>query len=211
MNERGILVVVSGFSGAGKGTLMKHLLEKYDYSLSISMTTRNPRVGEVEGKDYFFVTTDEFEACIAEEGFIEYANYCNNYYGTPKKYVEQELEAGHDVILEIEAQGALQVKNKFKEALLVFVLTPDVNTLFTRLNGRGTENQEQIDRRLHRAAEEVDLINDYDAVIVNDDLEAATDRLHGIIQAAKAATFRNKEFTEGFREQFAELFKGGEK
>jgi len=206
MNKRGILVVISGFSGAGKGTLMKKLISDYDYSLSISMTTRSPRPGEVEGKDYFYVTTEQFEKTIAEGGLIEHANYCNNYYGTPKAYVESELEAGRDVILEIEAQGALQVKKKFPEAFLVFVLTPDVDTLYSRLKNRGTETDEVINRRLHRAAEEVDLVDNYDAVIVNGDLDESAVRLHQIIQSAKADTYRNKEFIEGFREQFEKLF-----
>lgn len=206
MTQRGILVVISGFSGAGKGTLMKKLISEYEYSLSISMTTRNPRPGEIDGKDYFFVSTDKFEDTIAQGGFIEHASYCNNYYGTPREYVEKELEAGRDVILEIEAQGALQVKKKFPEAFLVFVLTPDVETLYNRLKNRGTETDEVIDRRLHRAAEEVDLVGNYDAVIVNDDLNESTVRLHQIIQSAKADTYRNNDFIESFRSQFVELF-----
>ena len=206
MKQRGILVVISGFSGAGKGTLMKKLIDEYDYSLSISMTTRAPRTGEVDGREYFFVTTEQFEETIKQGGLIEYANYCNNYYGTPKDYVERELDAGRDVILEIEAQGALQVKKKFPEAFLVFILTPDVETLYTRLKGRGTETDEVIDRRLHRAAEEVDLVGNYDSVVVNDDLEQSAKRLHQIIQSAKADTYRNNEFIEGFRAQFDKLF-----
>jgi len=189
---------------------MKSLLSKYDYSLSISMTTRNPREGEVDGKDYFFVAKEKFESVIAEDGLIEHANYCGNYYGTPKSYVEKELSEGRDVILEIEAQGALQIKEKYPEAFLMFVLTPDVPVLYERLKGRGTENDQDINRRLCRAREEVDLVSKYDAIIVNDDLEEATDRLHSIIQAAKAATYRNKDFIEGFHEQFAELLKGGQ-
>ena len=120
MNKKGIIVVVSGFSGAGKGTLMKALLNEYDnYALSISATTRNPRPGEENGREYFFVTKDEFEKLIAEDGLVEYANYVGNYYGTPKKFVREKLDQGKDVILEIEIQGALQIKKKFPQALLL--------------------------------------------------------------------------------------------
>lgn len=210
MMRKGVLVVISGFSGAGKGTLMKRLISKYGYSLSISNTTRDPRPGEVDGKDYFFVSKQEFEDKIKQNGFIEYACYCNNYYGTPKAYVESELEAGRDVILEIEAQGALQVKKLFPESLLVFIITPDVMCLVDRLRGRGTESDEVIDRRLHRAEEEINYISDYDSIVINDDLEKCVDELHQIIQASRYATYRNVEFIEGFRDQFKDLFEEGE-
>lgn len=209
MNGKGILVVISGFSGAGKGTLMKKLVSDYDYALSVSMTTRAPRAGEVNGQDYYFVTREEFEDTISHDGLIEYASYCNNYYGTPKEYVNKELSLGRDVILEIEAQGAVQVRKKFPEALLIFVLTPDVEILNSRLRARGTESEEDIERRLHRAAQEVNCVDDYDAVIVNDDLDEAAERLHMVIQSAKAATYRNKEFIEGFKPQFEKLLEGG--
>ena len=126
MNQRGILIVVSGFSGAGKGTLMKELMKRYEetYALSVSATTRNPREGEVDGREYFFKTTEEFEKMIAKEELIEYARYVENYYGTPRTYVEQQLEAGKDVILEIEIQGALKVKERFPDTLLLFVTPP---------------------------------------------------------------------------------------
>ena len=126
MNQRGILIVVSGFSGAGKGTLMKELMKRYEetYALSVSATTRNPREGEVDGREYFFKTTEEFEKMIAKEELIEYARYVENYYGTPRTYVEQQLEAGKDVILEIEIQGALKVKERFPDTLLLFVSPP---------------------------------------------------------------------------------------
>ena len=143
MNKEGILIVVSGFSGAGKGTIMKALLERYDnYALSISATTRNPRPGEEEGKAYFFKTTEEFEKMIAKDDLIEYAMYVGNYYGTPKAYVEEQLCAGKDVILEIEIQGALKVKEKFPNTLLLFVTPPSAEELRKRLEGRGTETQE---------------------------------------------------------------------
>ena len=145
MKHRGILIVVSGFSGAGKGTLMKELISTYDnYALSVSMTTRKPRPGEEEGKSYFFVDKDTFEETIAKDGLIEYASYCGNYYGTPREYVEACLDNGRDVILEIEIQGALKVKEKFPEALLLFIMPPSAEELKRRLEGRGTESEEVI-------------------------------------------------------------------
>ncbi len=155
MKHKGILIVVSGFSGAGKGTLMKQLVRTYDnYALSVSMTTRSPRAGEEEGKEYFFVSKEVFEEKISQEGLIEYASYCDNYYGTPRDYVEKQLEKGKDVILEIEIQGALKVKEKFPTALLMFVMPPGAAELKKRLEGRGTESPEVIQKRLKRATEE---------------------------------------------------------
>ena len=138
--NKGILVVVSGFSGAGKGTVMKRLMEKYDdYALSVSATTRKPRPGEEDGREYFFRTRDEFEKLIEEDALLEYARYVENYYGTPRSYVEEQLQAGRNVILEIEIQGAMKIKEKIPEALLVFVTPPTVEELERRLTGRGTE------------------------------------------------------------------------
>ena len=151
--SRGVLVVVSGFSGAGKGTVMKRLLEKYDnYALSISVTTRKPRPGEEDGREYFFRTKEEFEKFIEEDALIEYAQYVDNYYGTPRFYVEEQLAAGKDVILEIEIQGAMKVKEKNPEAVLVFVTPPTVEELKRRLTERGTETPEVIAERLARAS-----------------------------------------------------------
>ena len=134
MREKGILIVVSGFSGSGKGTIMKELLKQYDnYALSISATTRNPRPGEEDGREYFFKTVEDFEKMIAKEELIEYARYVDNYYGTPRAYVEEQLEAGKDVILEIEIQGALKVKEKFPDTLLLFVTPPSAEELKSRL------------------------------------------------------------------------------
>ena len=163
MSQHGILVVVSGFSGAGKGTLMKELLNRYDnYALSISATTRSPREGEQDGREYFFVSREHFQKMIAENQLIEYAQYVNHYYGTPRDYVEQHLEQGKDVILEIEIQGALKVKKRFPEALLLFVTPPSAQELKRRLVGRGTETLEVINARLHRAAEEASGMEAYD-------------------------------------------------
>ena len=152
MTRKGILIVVSGFSGAGKGTLMKELVRTYEnYALSVSMTTRSPRPGEEEGKEYFFVSEEEFKEKLEQDGLIEYANYCGNYYGTPREYVERQLEKGKDVILEIEIQGALKIKEKFPTALLIFVMPPDAAELKKRLEGRGTESPEVIAQRICRA------------------------------------------------------------
>ena len=155
MREKGILIVVSGFSGSGKGTIMKELLKQYDnYALSISATTRNPRPGEEDGREYFFKTVEDFEKMIAKEELIEYARYVDNYYGTPRAYVEEQLEAGKDVILEIEIQGALKVKEKFPDTLLLFVTPPSAEELKSRLVGRGTETMDVIEFRMKRAKEE---------------------------------------------------------
>ena len=194
MDNRGILTVVSGFSGAGKGTLMKRLLEKYDnYSLSISATTRAPRDGEEHGREYFFHSKEEFEELISQDALIEYAQYVENYYGTPKAYVEKQLEAGRDVILEIEIQGALKVKEKMPDTLLMFVTPPTAAELKRRLTDRGTETPEVIESRLRRASEEAEGMPLYDYVLINDDLEECVDRLHGIIQSQHAFYRKNNK------------------
>ena len=209
MGKRGILVVVSGFAGSGKGTLMKELTSKYDnYALSVSATTRNPRPGEVEGREYFFKTVEEFEKMIAEDAFVEYAQYVSNYYGTPREYVEKQLEAGKDVILEIEIQGALQVKEKFPETLLLFVTPPSAEILKQRLVGRGTETMPVIEARLARAAEEAEGIEKYDYLIINDVLDECVVTMHEIIQNEHVRTFRNKEFIKNMREDLKGFSKG---
>lgn len=197
MNKKGILIVVSGFSGAGKGTIMKALLNKYDnYALSISATTRNPREGEVDGREYFFKTREEFEKMIAKDELIEYAKYVNNYYGTPKAYVEEQLANGKDVILEIEIQGALKVKEKFPETLLLFVTPPSAEILKARLIGRGTETMEVIEQRMSRACEEAEGMDKYDYYVVNDVLEECVENVHNIIQAEHSRSYRNITFAE---------------
>ncbi len=202
MSEKGILIIVSGFSGAGKGTLMKRITQKYDnYALSVSATTREPRKGEVEGKDYFFKTVDEFEKMIAKDELIEYAMYVDHFYGTPKAYVEEQLQTGRDVILEIELQGALKVKEKYPDALLLFVVPPTVAELKNRLLKRGTETLEVIRNRLDRAKEEAAYLEQYDYLVVNDDLEACVDQIHGIIQAEHARTTRSQDFIAEIRQE----------
>ena len=207
MDSKGILIVVSGFSGAGKGTLMKELLKNHpgQYTLSISATTRQPRDGEEDGREYFFITKEEFEKMIAQEQLIEYARYVNNYYGTPRAYVEQKLEEGKDVILEIEIQGAMKVKKRFPETVLLFVATPTAGELKRRLTGRGTESEEVIESRLQRAVEEADGMDQYDYLIINDDLERCTKELHDIIQGEHRRSFRNMEFMENIKQDLQRL------
>ena len=209
MKNKGILTVVSGFAGTGKGTLMKRLVSDYDcYALSVSMTTRQPRPGEENGREYFFVTKEEFEQKIEQEGLIEHACYVGNYYGTPRDYVEKMLADGKDVILEIEIQGALKVKERFPETLLIFVMPPSAEELRSRLIGRGTETMEVIDKRMSRAAEEAQGIEKYDYIVVNDDLDRCTKELHHIIASAHCRPVHNQEFIEQIREDLMRMSKG---
>lgn len=206
MGKKGILIVVSGFSGAGKGTIMKELLKRYDnYALSVSATTRAPREGEADGREYFFVTEQEFEKMIAKEELIEYAKYVDNYYGTPRAYVEEQLLAGKDVILEIEIQGALKVKEKFPETLLLFVTPPSAEILKERLVGRGTEEMDVIRFRMRRACEEAEGMDKYDYLIVNDDLDTCVAEVHRIIQSEHRRSFRNVQMIETIKRELQEL------
>ncbi|MCC8060304.1 MAG: guanylate kinase [Clostridiales bacterium] len=209
MSHKGNLAVVSGFSGAGKGTLMKALLEQYpmQYALSISATTRKPREGEEHGREYFFLTKEQFEQLIAEDALIEYAGYVGNYYGTPKRYVQEQLEAGRDVILEIEIQGALKVKKKFPDTLLLFVAPPSAAELEKRLRGRGTETDEVIRSRLARAAEEAAYMEQYDYLLINDDLSVCVEQMHALIQAQRARVSGNSSFIADMRSQLEHLRK----
>ncbi|MDE7271117.1 MAG: guanylate kinase [Acetatifactor sp.] len=210
--EKGILIVLSGFSGAGKGTLVKKLLETYDnYALSISMTTRAPRPGEEEGVHYFFTDREHFEEQIAADGLIEYAQYCGNYYGTPRAYVEEQLSAGRNVLLEIEIQGALKVKELFPESLLLFVTPPSGAELERRLRGRGTETEEVIASRLARASEESEGMEAYDYIVINDDLETCVEELHHIVEAARRAPIRREAFIKEIREELKGFMKGAQK
>ena len=192
--QKGILVVVSGFSGSGKGTIMKKLMEKYSekYALSVSATTRSPRPGEEHGVDYFFVTKEQFEDMIHKEELVEYAQYVSNYYGTPKAYVEEQLTAGKSVILEIEIQGALKIKEQFPDTLLLFVTAPSAEELKNRLTGRGTETQEVIAARLSRAVEESQGMEEYDYLVVNDKVDETVELVDTIIEGLK------NQNTEGF-------------
>ena len=207
LNNRGILIVISGFSGAGKGTVMKRLMEKHSdaYALSVSMTTRGPRSGEVEGVHYFYVSREQFEQNIAEDGFIEHAQYCGNYYGTPRAYVEKQLSEGKNVILEIEIQGALLVKEKYPETLLLFVTPPSAEELKRRLVSRGTETMEEIEARLKRAIDEAKFMDKYDYIVLNDEVEKCVDKIHELVDAAKHGADCNREFIEKMKKELAEL------
>lgn len=201
MKNKGILTIISGFSGVGKGTLVKGLLDRYDnYALSVSATTRLPRPGEVDEESYFFISHDDFKNRIKNDEFLEYAKYVDNYYGTPRDYVKKQLEAGRDILLEIEIQGAMQVKKLMPEAFTIFVMPPYAKNLQDRLIGRNTESMEVIQARLLRAAKEAEEIEQYDAILVNDDLEKSVEALHNLIQAVHCETFRNKEFINHIRE-----------
>ena len=207
--SKGILVVVSGFSGAGKGTVMKRLMEKYDnYALSVSVTTRSPRPGEQDGKEYFFRTREEFEELIQKDALIEYAQYVKNYYGTPRAYVEEQLNAGKDVILEIEIQGAMKIKEQFPESLLLFVTPPSAEELQKRLVGRGTETADVIAQRLARAYEESEGMDAYDYIVVNDDLDECAAAVQKYVEAAKNVPSRRVEFITEIREELKGFAKG---
>lgn len=211
MADKGVLIVLSGFSGAGKGTLVKKLLQTYgNYALSISMTTRAPREGEEDGVAYFFTDKEHFEETIDKGGFIEYAKYCDNYYGTPKAYVEEQLAAGRDVILEIEIQGALKVKKQFPESVLLFVTPPSAKELERRLVGRGTEDIDVIRKRLARASEESEGIEAYDYIVVNDNLDDCVEELHQLVNAARRAPVRREAFIKEIREELKGFAKGAE-
>lgn len=202
----GLLIVMSGFSGAGKGTLMKRLLNDYeDYVFSVSMTTRAPREGEVNGKDYFFVTKEEFEKTIAEDGFVEYATYVGNYYGTPKAYVEEQLKKGKNVILDIEVQGAMQIKEKFPDALMLFVIPPSIKVLLERLRKRGTEDEATIQRRITQAKTECTYMDKYEYIVINDDLDTAVQEMHAMVTSAKFTNARRREFIKEIIEELKSI------
>ena len=211
MAEKGILIVISGFSGAGKGTLVKRLLETYDnYALSVSMTTRQPREGEREGIEYFFTDREHFEEKIERDELVEYARYCDNYYGTPKAYVEEQLAAGRDVILEIEIQGALKVKEKFPQSLLLFVTPPSAKELERRLKMRGTETEDVIAKRLAIAYEESEGMEAYDYMVINDDLDTCVEEIHRLVDAARRVPVRRSDFLKEIREELKGFVKGAE-
>lgn len=201
MSNKGLLVVISGFSGVGKGTVVKRLVSEYGYSLSVSATTRAPREGEVDGKDYYFKSVEDFRNLIDYNGFIEWAQYVDNYYGTPRKFVEQEMAQGHDVILEIEVQGAMNIKRQYKDAVLIFLTAPDAVSLRERLAGRGTETEEVINKRMNRAKEESNDMDVYDYIVVNDDLDECVSTVNSIIVSTKCLKENNLKFIEEIKEE----------
>ena len=201
-SHKGIIIVVSGFSGAGKGTIMKELISRYDdYALSVSATTRDPRPGEEHGREYFFVSRERFMEMIQNDELLEYAKYVDNYYGTPRSYVEQEMAKGKDVILEIEMQGALKIKAKYPESVLVFITPPTVEELIARLRKRGTETEEVIRKRLEKAAMEAEGIEAYDYILVNDNLDKTAKHLNYLIQDQHMRVRSQIEFLERIRKE----------
>ena len=202
MANKGILTVISGFSGSGKGTVVKRMIEKYDYALSISATTRAPRQGEIDGEHYFFVTKEEFEDKINNNGLLEWAEYVGNYYGTPKDYVDRMLSVGKNVILEIEMQGGLKVKEQCPEAVLIFMVPPSAEELKNRLIGRGTEDIETVNKRLRRASEEIDYIDDYDYIVVNNEIEKCAEDINAIICSEHNKVLNNSDMISIIKDDF---------
>ena len=199
MQSKGMLVIISGPSGSGKGTVVKRLDTDANYALSISMTTRAPRQGEVEGRDYFFCTVDEFNAKRDSGELLEHALFCGNFYGTPRTYVEEQIEKGKAVVLEIDVNGALQVRDKFPEAVLIFLIPPTMQELERRLIYRNTEDRETIEDRLRRANEEVQLIDKYNYLVINDKVEDAVKGINTIINAESMKPFRSMAITSAFK------------
>ena len=192
LDERGLLIVISGPSGVGKGTVRNALFQREGHNLvySISMTTRAPRNGETNGKEYYFVSREEFEERIKNNQFLEYAEFVGNYYGTPLDKVEDNLNEGNEVVLEIEVQGAMQVRKKKRDAIFIFIDPPTMQDLKNRLNRRGTEPKEVIQSRYEKACREVELAYLYDYIVVNDSVENAADKIMAIIRAEHAKTER---------------------
>jgi guanylate kinase len=194
MKKKGLLIVISGPSGAGKGTICKEWMQKNsDAVLSISATTRAPRPMEREGVNYFFKTREEFETMIEKNDFLEYAKVYDNYYGTPRKYVQQMLMEGKDVILEIDIQGALKVKERYDEGVFIFIVPPSMDELKRRIVTRGTEDPDVILKRFSSAFEEINFIKRYNYVVVNDTVEEATKKVEAIVMAEKCRVDRNTE------------------
>ena len=211
MKTRGSLIVLSGFAGVGKGTVLKSLFETHEgYAYSVSATTRSPRPGEVDGVHYFFVSKERFEQMIANDELLEYACYVDDYYGTRKGYVDSKLEDGFDVILEIEVQGALNIKKKVPDAILIYMLPPSAVTLRDRLTGRGTETPDVIRKRMERAAEEAVGVEQYDYIVVNDDADECAQELNSLIRAQRHRTGSNKAFIRMIQEDLKRLTKEGD-
>lgn len=198
--SRGILVVFSGPSGSGKGTVLKEALKRNDdLKVSVSVTTRSPRKGEVDGVDYIFYSQDKFKELIEKDGFLEWACFCENYYGTPKAEIESLLAAGKNVVLEIEVQGAMKIREKCPEAVLIFNLPPSMEELKNRLIGRNTDTEDVIKKRLDTAVWEIEQAKNYDYVLVNDTIDTATNTFLAIIEGEKCSTKRNENLLKNYK------------
>lgn len=203
MSDRGILIVLSGPSGAGKGTICAALRQQMPYLVySVSMTTRAPRVGEEEGVSYFFRDKEEFQRLIKEDAFLEYAQVYDNFYGTPKQHVMDLLSEGKSVILEIDIQGAMQVKERFSEAVFIYIVPPSLDILSNRLRDRGTDAADVIDKRLSKASSELALAHRYDYIVVNDVLPDAVEKVASILRAEACKIKRNKEKIQYIYKQY---------
>ena len=198
MKKEGMLVIISGPSGSGKGTVVKELVQKEDFALSISATTRTPRTGEIDGTHYYFYDKETFENMKKQNELLEWAEFCGNYYGTPRKYVEQQMLEGKNVILEIEVQGALQIKKLYSDCILVFLVPPDVKELKKRLIQRGTEDKQTIDRRMNRAIEEMEFVPQYDYIVITDTVAKAAEAICAIVKAESMKSSRNINIKEKF-------------
>ena len=199
MKKQGLLVIISGASGSGKGTIVEQLPQRENFSLSISATTRAPREYEQNGVHYFFRTREEFQRMITQNELLEWAEFCGNCYGTPRAYVIEQLQKGQNVILEIEVQGALQVKKLYPEGVLIFLVPPNLEELGRRLTNRGTEDKETINRRIHRALEEMEFVQDYDYVVINDTVAQATQDILDIVHAETMKCSRNQDIQKTFK------------
>ena len=209
MSKKGSLIVISGFSGVGKGTVMKSLISRHPgYALSVSATTRLPREGEQDGIEYFFMNEETFAGMIRNNELIEYARYCDHFYGTPRKFVENRLLEGKNVILEIEIQGARKIKSQYPDSVLIFIMPPSADELMSRLSKRGTEAADVILERMERAVEEAKGIEDYDYIFVNDRVETCADQIHSLIESLQYRTDNNTELISEIRSQLLSYAKG---